>query len=182
MRRDERLVAALLGHGADASAPLQTWTPTRRSSADWNFEPPLIGGTPFWLAARFLQPNVMRLLVKHGADPLVVHRVDWIADEGGFGGKPRTAATTALMAALGMGGRVFPWVAPPPREREALTLETVKLAAELGVDVNVADTDGRTALDAAKTLKFESVVDFLVEKGAKPGTARPQVPAAKPSR
>jgi ankyrin repeat protein len=162
---------------------LQTWTPTRRSSNDWNFEPPLVGATPFWLAARFLQPNVMRLLVKHGADPLFVHRVDWVADEGGFGGKPRTAATTAVMAAVGMGGRgVAAWVEPARGEREALALETVKLAAELGVDVNAADTDGRTALDAAKTLKYASVVNFLVEKGAKAGTARPEVPGAKPSR
>ena len=32
----------------------------------------LVGATPFWLAARFVDPAVMRLLVKHGADPLFV--------------------------------------------------------------------------------------------------------------
>jgi len=59
---------------------------------------------------------------------------------------------------------------PPPRAgREAQTLETVKLAVELGVDVNAVDNDGRTALDAAKALKFESVVTFLIEKGARSG-------------
>ena len=57
-------------------------------------------------------------------------------------------------------------------EREALTLEAVKLAAELGVDVNAASTDGRTALDAARVLKFDSVVKFLEGKGAKPGTIK----------
>jgi len=31
MRRDERMVAALLSHGANANVPLKTWTPTRRS-------------------------------------------------------------------------------------------------------------------------------------------------------
>jgi len=36
----------------------------------------------------------------------------------------------------------------------------------LGVDVNAADTDGRTALDAARALKFERVASFLVEHGA----------------
>ena len=51
-------------------------------------------------------------------------------------------------------------------------LEAVKLAAELGVDVNAANTNGRTALDAATALKYESVVKFLGEKGARPGTAR----------
>jgi len=57
-----------------------------------------------------------------------------------------------------------------PREREALTLETVKLAVELGADLNIANTDGRTALDGAKALKYDSVISFLTEKGAKPGT------------
>src|SRR5580658_8741369 len=39
MRRDEQMVAALLDHGADPNGPLKTWTPSRRSSDDWNFEP-----------------------------------------------------------------------------------------------------------------------------------------------
>jgi ankyrin repeat protein len=45
----------------------------------------------------------------------------------------------------------------------------VKLAAELGIDLNAANVDGRTALDAAKALKYDSVVKFLIEKGAKSG-------------
>jgi uncharacterized protein len=167
MRRDETMVAALLGHGADANTPLRTWTPTRRSSRDWNFAPELVGATPFWLAARFAEPAVMRLLIKHGADPLVVHRADY-ADESQT---RRSQLTTALMAAAGMGGGIA-WVQPRRDEREALTLEAVKLAAELGIDVNAANTDGRTALDAANTLKYESVVKFLVEKGARPGVKK----------
>src|SRR5258706_4355853 len=76
MRRDEKMVSALLAHGADPNAPLRTWTPTRRSSRDFYFEPVLVGATPFWLAARFSQPGVMRLLARHGADPLFVHHSD----------------------------------------------------------------------------------------------------------
>ena len=75
------------------------------------------------------------------------------------------------MAATGMGGGTA-WVPLGRAEREALTLEAVKLAVELGVDVNAANTDGRTALDAAKALKYDAVVKFLVEKGATPGTRR----------
>jgi ankyrin repeat protein len=169
MRRDEKMVSALLAHRADANAPLGTWTPTRRSSDDFNFAPELVGATPFWLAARFSEPSVMRLLVKHGADPLFVHHVDHVVDgRGGF--QHRIEVTTALMAATGMGGGGQAWVQPDRSEREALTLEAVKLAAELGVDINAANTDGRTALDAAKTLKYDTVVKFLVEKGAKSGT------------
>jgi hypothetical protein len=68
-----------------------------------------------------------------------------------------------------MGGGTTAWVQPPRAEREALTLEAVKLAAELGVDVNAVNTDGSTALDAAKSLQYDSVVKFLAEKGAKSG-------------
>src|SRR5262249_57590176 len=78
MRRDEQMVSALLAHGADPNSPLGAWTPTRRSSHDFHFEPVLVGATPFWLAARFIQPGVMRLLVKHGADPLFVHRASYV--------------------------------------------------------------------------------------------------------
>ncbi len=168
MRRDEEMVAALLDHGADANTPLKTWTPTRRSSDDWNFEPLIVGATPYWLAARFLEPDVMRMLVKHGADPKFVLHSDYVAEQG-FGQAPRKETATALMAATGI-IRVKPWVEPEKRELEALTLETVKLAVELGADLNTANTDGRTALDGAKALNYDSVVSFLVEKGAKPGT------------
>ncbi len=165
MRRDTRMVAALLAHGADANAPLQTWTPTRRSSRDHNFAPELVGATPFWLASRFNQPDVMRLLLKHGANALVVHHVDYHIDEPV---QPRTHVTTAVMAAVGMGGGVA-WVQPNRVDREKLMLESVMLAVEQGVDINAVNRDGRTALDAARALKLESVVKFLTDRGARAG-------------
>ena len=172
MRRDEKMVSALLAHGADANAPLQTWTPARRSSKDFHFAPELVGATPFWLAARFSEPGVMRLLAKHGADPLFVHHGDRVVEgRGGSGYQHRTDVTTALMAATGMGGGEA-WVQLDRSEREALTLEAVRLAAALGVDVNAANADGRTAVDAAKALRYETVATFLVEKGARPGQPR----------
>ena len=167
MRRDARIVAALLTHGADPNAPLRTWTPERRSSADFNFAPALVGATPFWLAARFNDPHVMRLLVKHGADPLFVHRADYYGTDL-F--DRRTQATTALMAAVGVGGGRA-WIRPDHDQLEALVLESVTLAIELGVDVNAVNTDGRTALDAARALYLEPVVKVLLEKGARPGSA-----------
>ena len=169
MRRDERMVAALLAHGANPNAPVTSWTPTRRSSKDFHFGPELVGATPFWLAARVSEPAIMRLLVKHGANPLFVHYGDKVVDgKGGTGFQHRRETTTALMAAVGMGGGDA-WIQPDAAEREALTLEAVTLLTELGVDVNAANVNGRTALDAAKALKYESVVRFLLEKGARPG-------------
>jgi ankyrin repeat protein len=182
MRRDEKMAAALLEHGADPNAQLGAWTPTRRSSHDYNFAPQLVGATPYWLAARFSEPGIMRLLLKHGADPKAVHDVVYVGERG-LGPKgsdpfpPRKDSTTALMAATGMGGGI-PWAQPPRAQREALTLEAVKLALEQGVDVNAANPEGSTALDGAKALKYQSVVQFLEEKGAKSGRPiRPQVRA-----
>ena len=165
MRRDEKMVAALLAHGADPNAPLRTWTPTRRDSQDFHFGPELVGASPLWLAARFSEPNVMRLLVAQGADPLFVHHADYYA---GARGERRTEVTTVLMAATGMSAGT-PWVPLDRGAREALALDAVTLAVERGVDLNAADTDGRTALDAARALKYDAVVAFLIAKGARPG-------------
>jgi ankyrin repeat protein len=126
MRRDEKMVSALLSHNADPNTPLQTWTPTRRSSKDFHFEPALVGATPFWLAARFSQPSVMRLLMKHGADPFFVHHAKYVTE--GF--QQKTEETTTLMAAKGM-GRGTAWVQPPANERDALKDDAVKLVEEL---------------------------------------------------
>ena len=179
MRRDEAMVAALLAHGADANAVLQTWTPTRRSSDDWNFAPELVGATPFWLAARFAEPGVMRLLLSSGADPTFVHHGDRMVEGRGEAFQHRPDVTTALMAATGMGGGRA-WVQPPRLEREPLTLEAVKLTVELGVDVNAANADGRTALDGAQALKYESVVAYLVGHGAK-ASGKPAPPVRVPN-
>jgi len=168
MRRDEKSVAALLAHGADPNAPLRTWTPTRRSSEDYNFAPELVGATPFWLASRWSEPGIMSLLLKHGANPLFVHHGERMVEGRGEAFQRRVDVTTAVMAATGMGGGRA-WVQPAREEREALTLEAVRVAVEAGVDVNQANADGRTALDAAKAAKYDSVVKFLTDHGAKPG-------------
>ena len=169
MRRDERMVTALLNHGADPQLPVKDWTPTRRQSRDYNFEPELVGATPYWLAARFTQPQVMRLLAARGADPKFVHKSHRVVD--GRGGKAyddRYESITTLMAAAGMGGGIA-WFTPGRAEREAQMIEAVKIALDAGVDVNAENTDGRRALDQARAQKFEKLAAFLEERGAKPG-------------
>ena len=162
MRRDEETVAALLSRGADPNVTVKVWTPTRRSSDDYHFMPALVGATPYWLAARFTQPGVMRLLAKHGADTKVVHDSKYVQGEGY---QRRQERTTAVMAALGMGGGAA-WVPIDRAERDVLMLETVKLAVEQGADVNVASTDGRTALDSARAQKYDAIATFLESRGA----------------
>ena len=167
LRGSERMVRALLAHGADPNAVLRTATRVRRNAYDFFFDRPFVGATPFWLAARFGQPDIMRLLAEHGADPLVEVYVEY------RGGGPeyqsiREGATTALMAAVEMPrGTGFPFQQPVDRaEAEALRLQTVKLAVELGVDVNAANANGQTAIDAARDLGYDSIVTFLEENGA----------------
>jgi ankyrin repeat protein len=162
MRRDEQTVAALLAHGADPNLPVKAWTPTRRSSDDFHFMPALVDATPYWLAARFTQPAVMRLLAKHGADPKVIHVSNYVQGEGY---QRRTEKTTAIMAALGMGGGTA-WIPIDRAQRDALILEAVKVAVEFGADVNAVTTDGRTALDSARAQKYDAVVAFLEGHGA----------------
>src|SRR5439155_7724490 len=82
MRRDEKAARVLLDYGADPNVRLRTWTPTRRSSKDYHFGPELVGATPFWLAARFTEPDIMRLLLNYGADPMFVHHAEYHREEG----------------------------------------------------------------------------------------------------
>lgn len=165
MRNDLRAARALLDAGANPNRRLETWTPTRRASRDLHYPPSFVGATPFWLAARFARTALMELLADQGADPRFVHEVDYIVD-----GRMEltTERTTALMAALGMGGRrMYPWVPyTDDGTPESRTLAAVKLAVELGADIHVADPSGRTALDVAEEQQFESVVRYLVEQGA----------------
>ena len=168
MRNDARMAAALLAHGADPNQRLLTWTPTRRASRDHHYPPPFVGASPFWLASRFARTELMRLLADHGADPHFVHEVGYIVDGRMQGQSERT---TTLMAAFGMGGRrARPWVPySGAGTAEFRTLDAVMLAVELGVDVNAVDATGRTVLDEAEALQYESVVEYLVELGAEPG-------------
>ncbi len=166
LRRDEDLVRILLEHGADPNARIENWTPTRRASRDWHIHPALVGATPFWLAARFSEPRIMRRLADAGADPHFVHRAEYVASAGTFGATGTVEQTTTLMATVGMGGsrrmRAF-LPMEDPLELEAKALEAVRIAVELGVDVGVVDLEGGTATDRAG---FPSIRSFLESAAA----------------
>ena len=165
IRRDERMTRALLDHGADPNAPLAAWTPKRRTSRDWHFPPSLIGATPFWLAARLAEAEIMRQLAAHGADASVVHDVQYRVNS--FRRQePRHDTTTALMAAAGMGPGVQAWIAPRRIEPEDAMLAAVTVALEHGADPNSVDLEGDTVLHAAARLRRNLVIARLVEHGA----------------
>src|SRR4029077_9252821 len=69
LRSDVNLVKALLARGANPNLRMTKGTPMRRDTTDWNLPAALVGSTPYMLAARFLEPDIMRVLVAGGADP-----------------------------------------------------------------------------------------------------------------
>jgi ankyrin repeat protein len=169
MHRNEGVVERLLAHGANPNLPLGTWTPLRRlTHSDFAFHNSWVGATPLWLAARFGTPAIVRLLADHGADPTYVHR--GVTVRGEDGSNRTEEVTTLLMAAVGMGRGGNAWLPEAdPVTREAEVLEVVKLLVDLGVDVNATGSGGRTALDGAQVLRYESVIEFLNSVGAKAG-------------
>jgi ankyrin repeat protein len=152
LRRDAALVKALLAHGADPNLPILKATPARRVSADYALLAPMVGATPFWLAAQFAEAETMSVLAAGGADPrFAMHD-----------------GTTALMATFiiepGRGGQINPLF---PVASERMILDAVKVAATLGVDVNAADQAGDTALHLAASRGLTTVVQFLAAQGAR---------------
>jgi ankyrin repeat protein len=108
----------------------------------------MIGGTPFFLAARTADAEFMRLLVELGADPL-------LTNEDG---------TTALMAAAGVG------TSAPGEDpgTEAEVREATETALKFGGDLNAVDRNGETAMHGAAAKHVPSVVQFLADSGANP--------------
>ena len=144
------LIATLLERGANPNIRMKEVPPIRRmflrttGSLAWV---DFTGQTPFLTASLAADLSVMRLLLKHGADPKI----------GTFEG------TTPLMAAAGVN-----WVYNQTfDEGPAARLEAVKLCFDLGNDVNAVNSMGLTALHGAANRGSDDIIQFLVDKGAK---------------
>jgi ankyrin repeat protein len=135
------LVKKLVARGANVNARM-----TRRGNLN-NTRFNEIGATPFMLAALTADAELMRTLAALGADPNLKN----------------VENSTALMAAAGLGTR-------SPGEdagTEAEVLEAVKVALELGADINAHDVNGETAMHGAAYKNLPNVVKFLASKGAR---------------
>lgn len=106
-----------------------------------------LGATPFLLAARTADAELMRLLASLGADPLL----------------PSADNSTPLIVAAGLGTR-------SPGEdagTETEVVEALSVALELGNDPNAVDNNGETAMHAAAYKNLPAAVDYLAAHGAK---------------
>ena len=131
------------------------------------------GATPFWRAAYSLDVEAMRLLVKYGADPSIPTMTYGSTrrpnDPSGMDAVPNGGPNVpAFHAASGVGYGTSR-VAQQHRHVPDGWMPAAKyFIEELGVNVNVRDADGFTALHHAAARGDNDVIKYLISKGADP--------------
>ena len=159
LRADAPLVRTLLAHGADPDVRLTGGSRVPRATNWWVLPGSLAGATPFLLAAKYADVEIMRVLAESGADPFL----------------PMRDGTTPLMMAAGAtwtngeidrhDRRVPPEVADALHADERPSLEATLFALDLGAAVNERNEAGDTALHSAVFKAWPAVVQLLVDHG-----------------
>ncbi|HLQ78597.1 MAG TPA: ankyrin repeat domain-containing protein [Terriglobia bacterium] len=143
------VIKALVAHGANVNAQLKQQQPYR-TKLDRGDDTMLgAGTTPLVRAAKAADTDVVKFLLEKGADPK-------LAGRGGV---------TPLMAAAGVGTKDEDTTGR--HKTAAEMIDTIKLLMAAGLDINAAESTGRTALHGAALQGFDPVVQFLVDNGAK---------------
>jgi ankyrin repeat protein len=158
LRGDLSLVKDLLVHGANPNAVITKGTPLRRNNQDFNLPATLLGATPYWLASKYIEADIMRALLAGGADPKAT-----IPD-----------GTTPLMAAAGLkepaardaDRRGLALVDGGKAPEESAVVDAVSVAFQ-SADVNATNKNGDTAMHAAATMSYNRAIQMLAEHGAK---------------
>jgi ankyrin repeat protein len=156
LRGDVRLVQTLLAHHADPNAVITKGMPLRRTSQDFELPAALVGATPYFLAAKFLEVEIMRALVNGGANTGLAAR----------------DGTTPLMAAAGIGApaqanrRGLSLLDGATVEDAARVLEAVSVDLSFGGNAKATNKAGDTALHGAASQGYDGVVQVLFDHGA----------------
>jgi ankyrin repeat protein len=135
------LVKVLIAHGADVNARVMKPKPPAYGQGTRMQQ---VGATPLLMSTSPADPEYAQILLANGADPTLT----------------LFNKTNFLMAAagLGLGGLLGD-------DDEAFAL--VKVAIDLGFDVNAQNDDGDTALHGATFRAYNPLVQYLVDHGAR---------------
>lgn len=163
LRSQPDLLRDLLAAGANPNVPLTRSTPVPRWTFQHIFTLREKGATPLMLAAKYLEPDLLRALAETGADALL----------------PMEDGTTALMATVGLGAnrsttRRNRLIAPELVSAEWADGDLVEATVEAAIDAGAAvaiDAVGRrgdTALHAAARFRFAAAAELLMAHGANP--------------
>ncbi len=143
----------LLERGADPNVRLERQAPYRAKLDRGNDTVLGTGTTPLMRAAKAGDIPAMHLLLEYGADPTLA----------------TNRGVDALMLAAGVGtaeqdttGRY---------KTEAQAIEAIDILLALGLDINAADSRGRTPLHGAAMQGYDEVIAALAARGADPGAA-----------
>jgi ankyrin repeat protein len=139
-----------LERGADVNARLARLPPYRAKLDRGNDGMLGAGTTAFLRAAKAGDLPAMKLLLAHGADPLL---------------GPTRSGITPLMAAAGLGTAEEDTTGR--QKTQAQAIEAIQLLLDLGIDVNAQANDGQTAVHGAAMQGYDDVIRFLATKGAK---------------
>lgn len=143
------LAKALLARGANPNARVTRGYKLGPDGIPFN----MVGATPFFLAAVSADADLMRILVRAGAD-LKLRSED--------GSTPLIAAAMAGCS----GTCAYAELNRDNEEDLRNAFEAVKAAVEAGADVNAVNADGQTAMHAAAFTGADAVVQYLADHGA----------------
>ncbi|MBI4471167.1 MAG: ankyrin repeat domain-containing protein [Acidobacteria bacterium] len=162
LRSDLPTIKALIAKGANINAQIAKGTPVRRFGVQWTLPSTFIGGTPLFVAAAYLEAEIIRTLAAAGANHSIalpngntpLHVAAGIAVEKNNRPTDRVERTGDDEA-------------PASPRSETRVFETTKALLDMGAGLNQVNEGGDTALHAAAAGGFTSVIQLLADKGAK---------------
>ena len=153
---------ALLANGANPNARLTKGSPVRRFGAQWVLPNTMMGATPLFVAATYLEVDIVRALLAAGGDPalgLANGTAPLLAAAGTAVQKEARPSDLARFRLVDSDFIVIP-------RDEADVLGAVRLLLDAGAAVNQVNEAGDSALHAAAVTGMTTVIQLLADGGA----------------